>query len=420
MVVNGLRLELGARLLELSYGREGSEVTPPLYSYRPGPSGHRPYIAAVRHFLTGLLGSDLLEVDQPRMFVNGATAPDIYFTVDLVSLCGALTRAQREAMTNETRRILDEADDAGVLASTAAASLWTMSLEAASLANHGPTFHQLFLEGVCQKILPEGSSAVVAALRRKVWMPLFHPRTLWEAVSGGRVGFVPERRFHTVAGGGTGEVVRRLVARLEAAPNVTVTRVPTLERVERCGHGVRLQFAGGGAALDADRPILGYGPEQLFPAAGVPYSPKRLPVGICWVTIPETDVLDLASTTLVVDDDLPAYRVNDGGEAAPGARLVSVELSHHVDLEGAAAAARRVLEVTGVLRPGGATTLVHHVRAPAFTAPNAANCAAFATARESFNDLGLDADIVGGAASFGADSLNEQVVQGLRAGEMVE
>ena len=43
--------------------------------------------------------------------------------------------------------------------------------------------------------------------------------------------------------------------------------------------------------------------------------------------------------------------------------------------------------------------------------------AAFAAARARLMEARLDAEVVGGAAAFGADSFNEQVIQGLRAEE---
>ena len=53
----------------------------------------------------------------------------------------------------------------------------------------------------------------------------------------------------------------------------------------------------------------------------------------------------------------------------------------------------------------------------AFAAPTEANRSAFAAARSSLD--ALDAEIVGGATDFGADSLNEQIVQGLRTPEVL-
>lgn len=420
MVVDNLRLELGVRLLELSYGSEDAAVgeEPPLDDYQPGVSGHRPHVARVRTYLTELLDPDLVEVERPKVFINGALRPDVYFTVDLSGLREALTNEQAAAVTAETRRILDETGNpAGVLGGENPPDLWSMSFEEASLSNHGPTFHRLFIESICKKIQVEGSATVVAALRRKLWMPAFYPQTVWEAASGQPLGFVPDRPFHTVRRGGTGEVVTRLLARLEASPKVTVNRVKALKRVAADGARTVLEFDDGTAPVSATRPVLGYPPEQLFPAAGVPYAPERVPLSICWVLVDEDDVVEVPSMTFVTDPDLPAYRVNSGGAGGPpGAQLVSLELAHDADPSDAEAAARRTLEATGMVRAGAGLRVVHKVRAPAFTAPSAVNVAAFQAARESFNRLSLNAEIVGGAAAFGADSLNEQVIQGLRAG----
>jgi len=420
IVVDGIRLELGVRLLELSYGREEAvSAPPPLAAYEPGPSGHRPYVAVVRRFLTGLLAPDLVEVDRPRMWVNGALVPDIYFTVDLSGLRAAITGSQADAIAAETRRILDETGNpAGVLGGPNPPDLWAMSFEDASLANHGPTFHRLLIESICSKIQDGGSSAVLAALRRKVWMPAFHPQTVWEAAAGRPLGFVPDRPFHTVAGGGTGEVVNRLLARLEASALVTITPVKGLAGVRAAGTRTALTFEDRPEPVSAVHPVLGFSPEQLFPAADVAYASERLPLNFCWVIVDEADVLEVPSMTFVVDPELPAYRVNSGGEAGPaGWQLFSVELSHDVEAGAVEAAARQTLEAIGLVKPHGALRVVHKIRAPAFTAPSAANLSAFRDASESFNRLGIDAEIVGGAAAFGADSLNEQIVQGLKAGE---
>lgn len=418
--VDGMQLEFGVRLLEVSYGSEDSPDYPDLREYRPGVSGHRPYISLVKRFLTSLLGSDLVEVDRPKMFVNGRLGDDIYFTVDLSGLRSMLTDDQARAIAMETRSLLDAGvDRAGVLGSASPSDLWSASLAEASQKNHGPTFHRLFIESVCRKIQAAGSTNVLAALRRKVWMPLYYPQTLWEACTDARLGFVPNRPFHTVVNGGTGEVVRRLVERVVANPAIAVSRVSKLTGIAASDDGTRLEFDGA-PPLTAVRPILGFSAEQLFSAAGVPYAPERLPLGLCWVVVPEEDLTALPSMTFVADPELPAFRVNAGSDTAPpGMRLISIELCYDVPQEDAEGAARRTLEATGILRPGGAMRTVKAVRAPAFTAPTEANLSAFEEARELFNLEGLDAETIGGAGSFGADSLNEQIIQGLRAGEMV-
>ena len=71
---------------------------------------------------------------------------------------------------------------------------------------------------MCAKIHPGGAAAVPAALRRKVWMPLFYPRTLERAAAGAPTGFRPRRPFHTVEPGGMGEVVEALLGAHPLAP----------------------------------------------------------------------------------------------------------------------------------------------------------------------------------------------------------
>jgi len=61
--------------------------------------------------------------------------------------------------------------------------------------------------------------------------------------------------------------------------------------------------------------------------------------------------------------------------------------------------------------------VVHHLAGPAMPDPGPAAKAAFDAARARLQDAALDAEVVGGAAAFGADSFNEQVIQGLRAEE---
>ena len=418
--VDGFCLELGARLLEISYGGEESTAPPPsLEEYHPGPSGHRPHIKAVRKFLCELLGSDLIEIDRPQMFLNGAMAPDIYFTVDLSKLRDGLTAQQATDIGDETLRILASNPSPEGIFGTPSQNLWSMSLEEASIANHGATFHQIFIESICRKIQAAGSSEVLAALRRKVWMPIFHTKTLWEAVSGKELGFRPNRPFHTIEGGGIADLITRLLERIESSPHVAVRRLNGLTRISTVNGVTRLEFGNGTHRTVSSRPIIGVSPEQLYLAAGVPYAPERVPIFVCWVAVSDDDIIQLPTATFVVDPRLDTYRVN-GGLGPPGSRVISLELSHKVLPDEADSVARQSLEAMRIVRPGSAIRLVHQLRVPAFTAPSATNLEGFRIAHESFNEQSVNADIIGGATAFGADSINEQIVQGLRAAEVAD
>ena len=374
MRVGGWDLQLGLRLLEISYGpEEGPE--PPLADYVPGMAGHRPYIGRVRRWFEDLLGDDLVELDRPEMFVNGHRAPDIYLTVDLSGLRSVLTEGQARRIAAET--------NLGWTTFGLGSDCGGFSLEIASLTDHGRTFHDLFIEPFVRKVVGN-SGTVLASMRRKVWMPLFRPETLWEAASGRPVGFHPCRPFHGVRGAG---IVERLLTRMEGRVRIVPTTYTS------AGH------------------ILGYSPEALFAATGHPCHLDRVPLTLCWVAVAEDDVLNLPPTTMIPDPSVSAFRVNDGGPSH-GERLICLEgtgLSH----------ARTDLERIGAIREGAPIAPVHEVTVPAFAAPTAANRDRFNEAREATASALASAIVIGGAGAFGADSLNEQIVQGFWAAEQI-
>jgi hypothetical protein len=82
--LGGRRLELGARVLELSYDAptdvalSGSAALacPPLSGYRPGPHGHREWIGLVDSYVRSLVGDELCAVAPPQMDLGGRMVDD--------------------------------------------------------------------------------------------------------------------------------------------------------------------------------------------------------------------------------------------------------------------------------------------------------------------------------------------------------
>lgn len=414
LAVKGRRLGLGVRLLEID--REDAAAPPPLSEYVAGPSGHVPYVRTLADWTRELAGDGLRETDGLAMVVDGRLADDIYFTVDLDGLRAALPAAEADRTAAEAADARRREGDAGVLG--AGRDLDALSLEDASRRNHGAAFHERFIAAMCRKIHPGGAAAVPAALRRKVWMPLFHPRTLEEAAAGRPTGYRPHRPFHTVEPGGVGALVAALLARIHAAPRARVVETGRLLGVSSAPGvpGVQLRTDD----LDCDtgrRPVLGTSPAELFAAVGAGYDAPRLPMSIAWAEVDERDVLALPALVHVPDPDIDAFRISPGDPPAPGRRALTLEMRHDMPAGRVAAAVRRAVVATGLVREGAPVEVVHHLAGPAMPDPGPAARAAFAAARARLNEARLDAEVVGGAAAFGADSFNEQVIQGLRAEE---
>jgi hypothetical protein len=217
--------------------------------------------------------------------------------------------------------------------------------------------------------------------------------------------------------GGVGALVTALLARIHAAPRARVVETGRLVRAASTSAGdVHLSFEDA-CSLEARRPVLGTSPAELFAAVGAGYDAPRLPMSIAWAEVDERDVLALPALVHVPDPDIDAFRISAGDPPAPGRRGLTLELRHDLPAEHVADAVRRAVVATGLVREGAPVELVHHLAGPAMPDPGPAAQAAFASARARLNAAALDAEVVGGAAAFGADSFNEQVIQGLRAEE---
>ena len=83
------------------------------------------------------------------------------------------------------------------------------------------------------------------------------------------------------------------------------------------------------------------------------------------------------------------------------------------------ATATAALHETGLLEPDTEVNVVMSAAASTFALPTRENVRLFEDARESFATQGFGAEIVGGALDFGADPLGEQIIQGLRAAEVL-
>jgi hypothetical protein len=354
------------------------------------------------------------------MLFDGRVVDDLYFTTDPLALREALDPEERGIIAREasTARV-GTGCDAGLLDPSRSEELGALSAEEASLRNHGPRFHERFIAPIAEKIMAGGARDALATLRRKLWLPLFWPATLAQACSGEEVLFRPERPFHTVTPDGCGGIVEALMGRIESSPRTSVETAGRLTRVAPSGEGgVELSFAGG-ALLQARGPVLGPSPGELFGAAGLDYSPTTARSVICWLEVRPEDLAEIPSLLNIVDPELAALRISSGGRGSEGMQLLTVELRHDLPEGEIATAAILALRQTGLLVEGADVHVVMSAAAQTFPLPTPENAERFAAAHSALTELGLEAELVGGACDFGTDALGEQIVQGLRAAEVL-
>ncbi|MGY1820328.1 hypothetical protein [Geodermatophilus sp. SYSU D00079] len=417
LVREGQSLELGMRVLELRY--EGVGAPPPLEEYRPAGEGHRPFVGILDRWVRDLVGDDgLVEIDPPASWLGGRLGPEVLLQSDLTSAAGLVPSGVALRIAQEAAAIAAESGAAGWLSADAGPTLWRRGFDEASLHQHGRTFHEVFLAPFTAKIRPAGGRDVLAALRRKLWVPLFWPRTVAEAFAGRPVGFVPDRPLTVARPGGVGPVVRALLARLRAS-TAEVAEVDGLTSITREGAGVRVEFADG-RVESVHRPVLGLSAGDLFRAAGIDHAPARVRSVLAWLAIRESDLTALPGFVHVLDPDVPAYRVTAGAlDEATGTRVLCVELAHDVPPDEAGATARRVVERVGLCADGAPVRELAVFAGPTFTDPTADTVERHAAAVRRWDELDVHATVVGGALAHGYDSFNEQVLQGLQAAEQL-
>ncbi len=391
MPVGERRVELGPRLIELAYDDDISDP-PPLSDYVPGPHGHRPYLRLVSDLVADLAGDDLCPVRRPELTLGGRRVEDFLLGGNLVTLPDLLTPDDLAVVALQAGQARFREGPAGLLAPEREAELWACTYADASVLNHGLRFHRLFIEPIAGKILEGSSSSVVAALRRRIWLPLFHPATIEDACRG-RLTYRPQRPMHTLTGGGMGLLVERLLARLQASPFVTVAQASALSGLP-------------------EHAIVGLPPEDVFDG----YHPTRVPLAVAWIDVREDDVLACPSVLLVAGPDVPVYRISENrADRVPGVRTFCVELHHATPEPLLEKAAIEALWALGLVRAGARCRLVRAGIVPAFTVPSQDEVERFTKVRAEFDALELPVQLVGGAAGFLADSFNEQIVQGVLA-----
>ncbi|MFC4169112.1 hypothetical protein [Teichococcus aestuarii] len=431
IMLEGRRLNLGIRVFELEHEAAGDQPVPGCDLAR---DDHLPFLGSIRALVEEVLGEELVRAAAPEMWLEGRRAPCVLTNADIAALPPLLDPARRSRIAREAAALLEAPSPPpcrfrpGHPAGAVRAALEETPLEEASLANHGATLHGLLIPAVAARLDP-GWASRVAAARRKLWLALFHPRTVLEAFRGETPGFRPHRPFWGMRGGVSAVFVERLLTLLTALPSVRINPVGRLRHMASGPRGtVLLDFAAppGGApqrlSLPAATCALGLGAEELFRAAGVDYAPQRLSVAFGWAEVAEADLRHCPFSLLLAAPGAPALRVSAGPVAEGGRRVMALEFGHVPEglPHPGAAEARRALEETGLLREGAPMRLLGVTSLPCLQVPSFDNRRAFQAALAAFHARGPEGwagQLLCGAGRLGFDSMNEQILTGLRIGE---
>lgn len=134
------------------------------------------YVHFVENYIS--IFTEYHEINTPTMLFNSTFVDDLIITNNFDAL-KLIPQEQKKNIVSELKEIL--AAENLLHPSTKIISkskLNNVSLETASIANHGKTFHNIFIEPFFNKLLNKKTSEIPAIFHRNGWVPLFYPETL--------------------------------------------------------------------------------------------------------------------------------------------------------------------------------------------------------------------------------------------------
>lgn len=423
VTVGGARFDAGLVIFE--YGALNSGGTPDPLTYDADVRNDCGRFGAVLAAYTESLGITLERVPALQMWLDGRRLPDFVFDTRLEGL-RAMPRWLREHARAELELLVSRGEHPlHARRKYREPRYRSASYEEASVANHGVVLHHACLDPFARKVTGRPPSELLALYSRAAWLPLFWPETLLAALDGAPAP-LPDMPFHVSRGGAVADLAAAIVARLTASPRVTHVVAPA-RALSAAGDGIRLQVDG--RILHGTQLVWGHDLdelERLVTGASGP-AVTRAPVTIVLAQVPRGDLADAAVGTLILPEDhaLP-YRITNQSTNAgvPDEALVRVSVEWGgadapTDDDALLAVTQGALARTGITRPDAGFASHRILRIPrALVVPSAANRNILLGARARVEASGLPILPVAPAAGFCVASLNDQLVQGMKAARL--
>jgi protoporphyrinogen oxidase len=193
------------------------------------------YVHFVRRYLEAR--ADIHALPAPRM-IHGDCIVDDLLIANHFEILGKLPPSLRSTIRQELEQCVAATNPLHPRSKSAADSpLEQASFEAASIANHGPTFHRLFVEPMFQKVLGVPTSSIKAVFHRSGWAPLFYPETLLSQFEPAPQRLKPTV-FHYPRAAHFGAFIDDLLNEVRNLPNVSVETSVVGARVDVTGRRV--------------------------------------------------------------------------------------------------------------------------------------------------------------------------------------
>lgn len=410
-------LRKGSYLLDVGCRRFDLTNDPEILSfedYQPG-ARTRPFANHYRSFLEEDLELELVETPAPTAAFDGKHVPDFVTSLDLRSLRDIMSADDLDAVLDETGSILAHPERSPLAMGFGAwPDLSNATLKDASIANHGRTLHERLIKPYAEKLFPGSWESMPADLAQKIWAPLFFPRTVYQGCMGEIDRDRPAITYFYPASGYFGEFVAKLLEKVRRHPGIQTQTCSQLQSLDQQGFATYATLQGG-ETLRWTRPyVLGASVDSYLNLAGAGGNTDKMGLALIWVEVAEADILTDPSMINVFDGTTPVSRISYGGTGCKdGNRILTLEMSA-VASACTLSASTDTLNRLNILRPGAPVKLIHREQNLSLFAPTARNRQMLDTAKQRLKSRDVTPNLVGPLTNMKADTLCDQILQGLR------
>jgi hypothetical protein len=291
-----------------------------------------------------------------------------------------------------------------------------------SVANHGKTFHELFIEPLCNRIFNISSKEIPALFHRLAWLPLYYPETLLSALDGD--GSLDKTLFHYPKNGQFSAIVDELSKKLRDNENITILKEPIIDIMYDNHFRINTKVG----YIDSRRLIWGNDLNSLVRSFGLDYEEvyfERASLTFAFCVVKTDNLLKNFSVLYNLDNSSVLYRITDQDNCAGGTGLdthrLVIEFNMHLLLQMGLTDDVKVLRyineflVSNLFIRRELTSLEVCIKSVrnAVNLPTKLNAKKFADIRNVISEKLVGVELIGSASSFFSTSFNDQIVQGL-------
>jgi hypothetical protein len=357
------------------------------------------------------IGIDCKQVLTPKMRVFDKVVDDLIIS-NRVSSLQNLPVSVTETMRLELSKIASgfAANPALHASNKLNPSFDAVSFEAASIANHGKVFHEIFIASFADKLGFTDLGKVPAKYHRSLWLPLFYPETLQCGLTGDNAAL--DATFFSYPARGS---FRGVIEKLRPLQKLHQADLADVKAIRKEVSDTRFIFNSGD--ITTRRVIWGDRLGELLNLAGMtdekPSRGSMASFQIFYLTIPKSNLAYDFSTVFVLDQSSRIFRVTDQSSCSQEAGDLSrlcVEVK-----EGGADSIDLGAELLklGFIRNKSEIALIGFENAQ-LPFPGFSEMASAKRILDKMQEY-YPFTFLGHAAAPGTGSFNDQIVQGLSA-----